>query len=168
MTDRNKELVPYSWSPVREKTTGLCSEGWYSEHSGVCRRAELPGRNNSSAYTIMSPWFCPGFIAKHYSAPFSGGLNKILSSQQRKRIETAKLQQHLNDKKCCSFLRLSPLGIYSLRPLPRPQVGVEEKGDSQLQGIDTHGVVLGAVHVFLSHTTPNHPSVSDTQGYRCW
>ena len=26
-------------------TTGLCSEGWYSEHSGVCRRAELPGRS---------------------------------------------------------------------------------------------------------------------------
>ena len=83
-------------------------------------------------------------------------------------MATAKLQQHLNDKKRCSFLRLSSLGIYSLRPLPRPQVGVEEKGDSQLQGIDTHGIVLGAVHVFLSHTRPNHPSVSDTQGYHCW
>ena len=47
MTDRNKELIPDIWSLVREKTltTGLCSEGWYSEHSGVCRRAELPGRS---------------------------------------------------------------------------------------------------------------------------
>ena len=40
------ELVPDNWSLVREKalTTRLCSEGWYSEHSGVCRRAEMPGR----------------------------------------------------------------------------------------------------------------------------
>ena len=43
--DRNRELVPDNWSLVRGRalTTGLCSEGWYSEHSGVCRRAELPG-----------------------------------------------------------------------------------------------------------------------------
>ena len=42
MADRNGELVPEYWSLVREGalTTGLCSEGWYSEHSGVCRRAE--------------------------------------------------------------------------------------------------------------------------------
>ena len=47
MADRNRELVPDNWSLVRERalTTGLCSEGWYSEHSGVCRRAELPGRS---------------------------------------------------------------------------------------------------------------------------
>ena len=47
MTDRNRELVPDNWSLVRKRvlTTGLCSEGWYSEHSGVCRRAELRGRN---------------------------------------------------------------------------------------------------------------------------
>ena len=45
MTDRNRELVPHNWNLVRETalTTGLCSEGWYSEHSGICRRAELPG-----------------------------------------------------------------------------------------------------------------------------
>ena len=45
MADRNRELVPDNWSRVRERalTTGLCSEGWYSEHSGVGRRAELPG-----------------------------------------------------------------------------------------------------------------------------
>ena len=32
-------------SLVRERalTTGLCSEGWYSEHSGVCRRTEQAG-----------------------------------------------------------------------------------------------------------------------------
>ena len=43
MTDRNRELVPDEWSLVREGalTTVLCSEGWYSEHSGVCRKAEL-------------------------------------------------------------------------------------------------------------------------------
>ena len=47
MTDRNRELVPDSWSLVRESamTTGLCSEGQYSEQSGVCRRAELPERS---------------------------------------------------------------------------------------------------------------------------
>ena len=47
MADRNRELVPDNWSLVRERalTTGLCLEGWYSEHSGVCRRAELPGRS---------------------------------------------------------------------------------------------------------------------------
>ena len=45
MTDINRELVADNWSLARERslTTGLCSEGWYSEHSGVCRRAELPG-----------------------------------------------------------------------------------------------------------------------------
>ena len=44
MTDRNRELVPDSCN-LRQKalTTGLCSERWYSEHSGVCRRTELPG-----------------------------------------------------------------------------------------------------------------------------
>ena len=44
--DRNRELVPDNWSLVRQRalTTGLCcSEGWYSVHSDVCRRAELPG-----------------------------------------------------------------------------------------------------------------------------
>ena len=47
MVDRNRELVPDKWSLVREGalTTGLCSEGWYSKHSGVCRRTELPGRS---------------------------------------------------------------------------------------------------------------------------
>ena len=37
MADRNRELVPYNWSLVRERvlTTGLCSEGWYSEHTRV-------------------------------------------------------------------------------------------------------------------------------------
>ena len=47
MADRNRELVPDNWSLVRERalTTGLCSEGWYSEHSGVYIRAELPGRS---------------------------------------------------------------------------------------------------------------------------
>ena len=49
MADRNRELLPGNWSLVRERalTIGLCSEGWYSEHSGVCRRAELPGRHRS-------------------------------------------------------------------------------------------------------------------------
>ena len=45
--DRNRELVPDNWSLVRERTltSGLCSEGWYSEHSGVYRKAELLGRS---------------------------------------------------------------------------------------------------------------------------
>ena len=42
MTDRNRELAPGSWSLVRERvlTSGLYSEGWYSEHSHVCRRED--------------------------------------------------------------------------------------------------------------------------------
>ena len=40
MTDRKKELVPDSWSLVKERvlTTGRSAEGCYSEHPGVCRR----------------------------------------------------------------------------------------------------------------------------------
>ena len=47
MTGRNRELVPDSCSLVRERalTTGLYSEGWYSERSDVCRRMELPQRS---------------------------------------------------------------------------------------------------------------------------
>ena len=47
MADRNRELVPDNWSLVTERalTKGLCSEGWYSDYSGVCRRAEMPGRS---------------------------------------------------------------------------------------------------------------------------
>ena len=46
MAARNRESVEDNWSLLRERvlTTGLCSEGWYFEHSGVCRRAELAGR----------------------------------------------------------------------------------------------------------------------------
>jgi len=52
MVDRNTQTgVGCSrWSLVKRKkekkrvlTTGLSAEGWYSEHSDVCRRAELPG-----------------------------------------------------------------------------------------------------------------------------
>ena len=41
------ELVADNWNLVRERmlTTGLCLEGWYSEHLGVCRREELLGRS---------------------------------------------------------------------------------------------------------------------------
>ena len=37
--DRNGELFPDNWSLVRERalTTGLCLEGWYSEHLGVLK-----------------------------------------------------------------------------------------------------------------------------------
>ena len=42
---KRKKIFFLNWSLVRERalTIGLCSEEWYSEHSGVCRRAELPG-----------------------------------------------------------------------------------------------------------------------------
>ena len=47
LMDRNQDPVPESWKLVRELalTPGLCSERWYSEHSGTCRRAALPGRS---------------------------------------------------------------------------------------------------------------------------
>ena len=42
-------LVPDNWTlhmvSKRALTTGLCLEGWYSEHSGVCRRSELLGKS---------------------------------------------------------------------------------------------------------------------------
>jgi len=43
MADRNRELVPDNWSLVREiaLTTGLCSEAWYYEHSGVYIQHQL-------------------------------------------------------------------------------------------------------------------------------
>ncbi|MCB4762261.1 MAG: hypothetical protein LGB06_08425, partial [Sulfurovum sp.] len=57
MMDRNRELVPDNWSLVRERelTTGLCSEGWYSEHLGVCRRTELLGRSVHMKRVLLSP-----------------------------------------------------------------------------------------------------------------
>ena len=49
MTDRNRELIPDSWSLVRQRAQydhwALFGRIWYSEHSCVYRRAELPGRN---------------------------------------------------------------------------------------------------------------------------
>ena len=51
MMDRNKELVPNSWTlvAIRERAlptvTELCLEGQCSEHLGVCSRAELVGRS---------------------------------------------------------------------------------------------------------------------------
>ena len=58
MTDRKRELVPDNWSLVRESalTTGLYSEGWYSEHSGVCRRAELPGKEWKGEEVLKGRW----------------------------------------------------------------------------------------------------------------
>ena len=49
MVDRNKELVPYNWSLVRERvlTTGLCSEGWYSEHFDLCFSFSNPTHTNT-------------------------------------------------------------------------------------------------------------------------
>ena len=60
MADRNRELVPDNWSPLRERalTTGLCSEGWYSEHSGVCRRAELLGRSVKKKCSVTTVIYC--------------------------------------------------------------------------------------------------------------
>ena len=46
---KNRELVPGSWSLVSETervlATGLREEGWYFQHSSVCRRVELLGRS---------------------------------------------------------------------------------------------------------------------------
>ena len=64
MTDTNRELVPDNcMSLVKEKSaviTGLCSERWHSKHSGVCRRAETPGRSVKVKKTRL---FC-GELAK--------------------------------------------------------------------------------------------------------
>ena len=64
MADKNRELVPDNWSLVRERalTTGLCSEGWHSEHSGVCRRAELPGRS----VKVKTFWKVDGSLMRNY------------------------------------------------------------------------------------------------------
>ena len=46
-TDRYRELVPGNWILVRERALAIrfCSEGWDSEYSGVCIRAELQERS---------------------------------------------------------------------------------------------------------------------------
>ena len=56
MADRNRELVADNWSLVRERalTTGLCSEGWYSEHSGVYRKEWLRPRYTSYQMPLRS------------------------------------------------------------------------------------------------------------------
>ena len=41
MTDRNRELEPGK----RKSADHWTAERWGFEHSGVCRRAELPGRS---------------------------------------------------------------------------------------------------------------------------
>ena len=60
-TDRNRELVPGSWSLAKERvlTIGLHAEGWYSKYSGVCKRAELPGRSIKvkKVLMIMEDWW---------------------------------------------------------------------------------------------------------------
>ena len=58
MADRNRELVPDNWSLVRERvlTTGLCSEGWYSEHSDVCRRAKAAGKECKGEEVLKGRW----------------------------------------------------------------------------------------------------------------
>ena len=47
MMRKNRELVPGCWSLVSETerllATSLREEGWYFQHSGVCRRVELLG-----------------------------------------------------------------------------------------------------------------------------
>ena len=49
MMSKNRELVPGSWSLVSETesvlATGLRGEGWYFQHSGVCRGVRLLGRS---------------------------------------------------------------------------------------------------------------------------
>ena len=69
MTDRNRELVPHSWSLVRERPliTGLCSEGWYSEHSGVCRRAELLGRSVKKKCSVTTVIYCYYYYYKWHA-----------------------------------------------------------------------------------------------------
>ena len=45
--DRDRELVPGSWSLVSERAlaTGLSAEEEHPEQSAACRRAELLGRS---------------------------------------------------------------------------------------------------------------------------
>ena len=66
MADRNRELVPDNWSLVRERvlTTGLCSEGWYSQHSGACRRVDLPGRKHG--WSTCDLFLCVPDLPKAY------------------------------------------------------------------------------------------------------
>ena len=66
--DRNRESAPDRWSLVREKalTTGLCSEGWCCEHSGLCRRAELPGRRvYSNTVKVEKFWKADGGLTRN-------------------------------------------------------------------------------------------------------
>ena len=57
MADRNRELVPDKWGLVRGRalTTGLSSERWYSEHSGVCRRGTLGAEAPTLTNALTGP-----------------------------------------------------------------------------------------------------------------
>ena len=59
MADRDRGLVPDNWSLVRERalTTGLCSEGWYSEHSGICtRKSRAVGKECNGEEALKGRW----------------------------------------------------------------------------------------------------------------
>ena len=58
MVDRNRELVPDNWSLVRERalTTGLCLEGWYSEHLGVCMKSGAAGKECKGEEALKGRW----------------------------------------------------------------------------------------------------------------
>ena len=97
MTDRNRELVPDSWSLVRERalTTWLCSERWYSEHSRVCRRAELHGRS----VKVKKFWKVYGGLMRndlkaiaHKGVYYYGQTEKRRSLLVTTRFKTSKLQ----------------------------------------------------------------------------
>ena len=62
MADRNRELVPDSWSRVKERvlTTGflLLLHGWYSEHLGVCKNKQ---KHTGFNRTTLNMHKCSGY-----------------------------------------------------------------------------------------------------------
>ena len=60
----NKKAETDNWSLVSEiaLTTGLCSEGWYSEHSGVCMQKsgaavkECKGEDGLMSDNLKAKW----------------------------------------------------------------------------------------------------------------
>ena len=67
MMDRNNALIPDGWSLETEEalTTGLCLEGCYSEHPGVCRKVEL---ENDFDHWQVRPTDMTGHTDRHGSS----------------------------------------------------------------------------------------------------
>lgn len=120
-TDRNRKLVPGSWSlvSVRAMTTltGLTADRQYSEHLGVCRRMQVPGRIGKRFLTSSQSWQS---YQGDKSAEESSKRKKIpakciatIASKQATRVQHInQVSYHLEAQMACTPLQISTEGTW--------------------------------------------------------